>query len=848
MKFILDQLSAKESIATVLHDTNNLRVIKQAKVETSLLGILGYFWGMHYTDLESQQQCDAVQLSRKPTIGQIAQLIRILDTEQTISRKIRLIIDRYPSLRNEFLGHGYLYTDGLATFSDDIDDIFNALVSSEIPIFSPDCSFIKVLTHEGAIYKGIRFSAGQQPAPWMISKGNFILGDTYFFIDDCYVRSSPLLSINPEGVVYVFNRIEDSLTGSIKVVNVLTGSFSRLYDQQFTAGQVELGLNRFKSTCGIVYNSFRANFRTYIPVSDIKKRILAFACKNKASACATVWGHGGMGKTAAVQEAINELLNAANKAFDYIIFVSAKDRLYDYETATIIATQPTCRSMEDIQQVIREVVFADKNEIDDLLGTNFLLVIDDFETFSSEEREKIGTFIRTFDATKNKAVITTRANIIIGEEIPTNELDRTQSENFLYEYMKNAFPDFPIQKHEISSFGDDIVRISSGRPLFILQIAHLIPQIGISATAKRTIASGDSAKQFLFDRIYDSYLSTQLSRDIYCVISRLTAANEMRNMTSKVAFLLNRENDLDAVQKSFDELAKIRVVKLDEDSRFFEVYSSELLESMRAQYDNRDQVFKRTCESRLKLIAISSDKDVDSALLEQANAKRLFGSQKEVIDAYRMLLNRQTCSKAIRRDALLNLVAYLVTTKGDRAEGIKTLREYMLAFRDEPLYVKMFATYLWQESGDVDRKESLEMLQRYVSGIRNFRSPLDLEIVGMFMTFWSNSFLAQWQDWKDSRYSQTHEDNQRTRNTLLFDGNQIYLLSQRVFHSLKRYEFALLPPGARQYVASGFYRVVDVMVRMQKHTEAIEYCNHFMGKGTNVNFEIKKQWIQSFGR
>lgn len=847
MKYILDQLNAKESIAAALQDTNNLRVIKQVKVETGLLGILGYLWGLHYAALNCDQQCDAVQLSRKPTIGQIVQLIRTLDTTtNSISRKVRAVIDRYPGLRNEFLGHGYLYTESLSPFSGDMDAIFDALTASGIPIFQPNCALVLVITKDGSIYKGIRFSPGEHPAPWMTSAGEFVCGDTYFLVGDHYARSSPFLSLTKEGEAYIFNRIEDALTGAIKIVNVLTGSQSRLYEQQFTAGQVQIGLNRFKSPIGVVYNSFRLNFKTYIPVGDIKARILSFARKNKASACATVWGHGGMGKTAVVQEAVVELLNKQPKIFDYIVFVSAKDRLYDYETASIITTQPNCLTLEDMQAIMREVIFADPASGENIVDTNFLLVVDDFETFSSEERDKIASFIRTFDATRNKAIITTRANIIIGEEIPTSELDQEQTESFLYEYMRTVFPDFPISQQEIRAIGEDVLRSSGGRPLFILQIAHLVPQIGLSAASGRAITSGESAKKFLFERIYDSYLSTQLSRDIYCVISRLVGGTELRNMITKVAFLLSQEANMEAVQKSFDELAKIRVIKLDEDGRFFEVYSIELIESMRTQYDMRDSVFKRTCESRLKLIAVSSDKDVDSALLEQANAKRLFGSQKEVTDAYRMLLNRPHCSNKIRRDALLNLVAYLVSIKGDRTEGIKIIREYTEIFKGDPLYVKMYATYLWQESGECERQEALEMLRRYVAKRHDVSSPLDLEIVGMFMTFWSNVFLTQWQEWKDARFSQTHDDNKRARNTLLNEGNQIYLLSNRVFPLLERTDFAVLPPGARQNLASGFYRVVDVLVRIQKIKRALEYCEYFGGKATNVDFLTKMRWIQSF--
>ncbi len=43
-----------------------------------------------------------------------------------------------------------------------------------------------------------------------------------------------------------------------------------------------------------------------------------------------MWGHGGIGKTSAIQHVCEQLANTEYKKFDYIIFLSAKDRYYNY--------------------------------------------------------------------------------------------------------------------------------------------------------------------------------------------------------------------------------------------------------------------------------------------------------------------------------------------------------------------------------------------------------------------------------------------------------------------------------------------------------------------------------------
>ncbi|WP_286230065.1 hypothetical protein [Neobacillus mesonae] len=84
-------------------------------------------------------------------------------------------------------------------------------------------------------------------------------------------------------------------------------------------------------------------------------------------------------------------------------------------------------NLDNFDLMIKKInaVLGNKEKVDVSFITNserkILLIIDDFETFSTDEKLKIQGFINQLDVNKHKVLITTRANLIVGEEIPTKE-------------------------------------------------------------------------------------------------------------------------------------------------------------------------------------------------------------------------------------------------------------------------------------------------------------------------------------------------------------------------------------------------------------------------------------------
>lgn len=67
-----------------------------------------------------------------------------------------------------------------------------------------------------------------------------------------------------------------------------------------------------------------------------------------------------------------------------------------------------------------------------------LLVVDDFETFTKEEKDKIEKFILGLNINYHKIIITTRAaNIKLGQEFQTSELTESETSQFLMRVIEN---------------------------------------------------------------------------------------------------------------------------------------------------------------------------------------------------------------------------------------------------------------------------------------------------------------------------------------------------------------------------------------------------------------------------
>ncbi|NCQ95317.1 MAG: hypothetical protein GPJ13_09170 [Microcystis aeruginosa W11-06] len=535
-----------------------------------LVLILAYLWNKNLESLEPDAKERVVKIVEKPTIGQILEICRKLDTKKEIlKKKANSLIDSYTELRNQRIGHGYVYQDAIGKLIDHLRNLSLEIESLPISFFNQDIDLVVVSNiNDQGTYHGIAYRADGDYDYWNCPQQvhQFFPNDLYGLMNNnTYFRLSPFISLRTEDEYYIFNSIVERLTGKIKYNRInKTGEYFQEY-QELCKLYVENDGHRKKGINGTIINVFDNNYKKYIDVG-IKAKITEFIIKNKSSVASTVWGHGGVGKTASVQRVCEELTNSSTKYFDYIVFLSAKDRFYDYFTGTVKIIEDEQKT-GSFDKLIRNINFILRKE--DIYDTDYiyefegklLLIIDDYETFSSDDKEEIENFIKKLNINHHKVIITTRANLIVGYEIQTNELKKDETKQFLTQIRNIEFPTSSVihEAQLTSKQLDKIQDITSGRPLFIFQFAYIVEQRGLPYALSKDFKSGEDAIKFLYGRIYD-YLS-KTAQNVFVAMGILTNNSEgdLTNLLEKVKYILNLEHRENEFNMAIKELEKLRI-------------------------------------------------------------------------------------------------------------------------------------------------------------------------------------------------------------------------------------------------------------------------------------------------
>lgn len=730
---------------------------------------------------------------------------------------------------------------------------------SNVQIFSKNIDLILVVSEENEVYNGIRFlSNGSDYLPWNCSKEvfKFEINNLYGLIDlNGYFRLSPFIILKDEGEFYSFGSIQEKLLGKVKYNRLLkSGRYFQNWEELISL-DIEQDSTKRKSANGTIINIFENNFNKYIDIG-IKNNIVNFLTKNKASVCATIWGHGGVGKTATVQSVCEDLANGRHKKFDYITFLSAKDRRYNYYTGEIEEITDNISSLEELVKGLNLIVFGentgDKSKIINSEG-KICIVVDDFETFSQEEKEKIRDFILRLNINRHKVIITTRANIIIGQEIPTNELNDIETSKFLLEVIKNEIPNIhsEITKELRTPQNLKLVHsITSGRPLFIFQLAFIIGQKGnVREALNYDIKDSSTAKSFLYGRLYDDYLSP-LAQNVFVSISLLVSPDDLSNLINKIKYILNLEHDEDNFSSAIKELVRLKVIKIDDDNKFFEVYSKEILQIMNNYYQKRADRFRRSCVSRLNQINRDKSLDNEQALLQNAKASQLSKNEEEVISNYRQILNRTTSPEDVKVQAILSLASYLVD-RGNKRKALSLLDEFRHVFASNSFYNKMHATYYWGNGTDEQKYKAIKILLDFSSKGIDLTKSINLEISGQLLTYRCIMVINDWLELNtQNRYKEiTFDEYNKERRKQKQICKDIYnKQGVRLFNQSSQYKLEEMQSGVRQNIIAGLYQFLDICLRVQKFKKGKEICEYmlyFAPKHFHPQFRRKMKKFES---
>jgi hypothetical protein len=708
MDYITKKIGEKSELNAFTGNYRDAATQEQSRLEYVLLLILAYLWNKNILRIDDDARCSCYQGIVRPSIGGILSLARTLDIDGEIFgnkklKKFRESINQYPSLRNELIGHGFSFDDNSEQLYTVFSNLYKAIKDDGPSFLTSDIDIISVIASDDNVSKGIRYKPNGEYSPCSISKGAAKLVNKiiYLYHEGQYHQISPFIKINEIDDFYIFSFIEDKLASRAMFNQLIKTNREYFTVDELVGGGMEIDEARVKAPNGTIINSFENNYKKYIDTAIVRK-LVKFLKENTSTVFSTVWGHGGVGKTASIQRVCEFLLSEERKVFDYITFVSAKDRKFNYHTGVIERITGGVDSYDSAIRYINNIAFStdssDPSEIIKFQG-KMLIIIDDYETFNPSEKEKLLEFIKSLDIRHHKVVITTRsASNITGEEIEVKELSPSESLSFFDSVLENELsidPSLYKKDKNVDHLSESIHSLTSGRPLFIFQSALIYGESGsIQTMLESHINTGKSAIEFLYGRIIE-YLSSS-ARKLFGAMGLLTSEGDLSNLLSKLQYILNMEKDEHSFEKAVEELVKLKIITV-VDNKYFKVYSSEIVTLMKQSFQDDGSI-----TSRLQVVGRDKNLDNNLSLLDDADNSRLTRKSSEVIQKYRSIISRMASPTDIKIQAIINLAQYLVEDNGSYDEGIALLEDSQHLYNTSPTFVKTYATYLWR--GDKNEK------------------------------------------------------------------------------------------------------------------------------------------------
>ncbi len=835
MDYIINKLNKKIQFYKARGDLGNLKLYLQVRLEYELLLSMAYLWNKNIDILSLDKKIELYKAIITPSIGEIVNITRKLDVGNEVfkAKKVREVLNRYPAFRNEKLGHGYSFEDDGENFVENIEQMLDDL--NKVSVIGGNIDLICVEKITDGVLEGIRYTPNGEYNCWNqrqkdceLSKGFYLASD-----EGDYCKLSPFIFMDEEKI-FLFRCIDEVLLGRFR--------YNQLFETNTTTREwndfsnVKLSEDEFKkvSINGTIVNKYENNYSSfkYIEIHSMQNTISEFI-NNKSCVYATLWGHGGVGKTAAVQNYCDKLGKDAVRRFDYILFVSAKDRLYDSYTGTIKQIQDNTTFATIVKNLNRLINNDEAYDIDRVLSSSasFLLVIDDFETFTNEDKNAIEVFIRKLDINRHKVLITTRSNTILGEEIKTNEFGQDETVRFLEEIYFNLFHK-NISCRFTEEVKNKIHNITSGRPIFILQFAHICSRAGIEEALCKDIKNSKDAIEFLYGRIND-YLSPEAQR-IMPVLGVLADSEDMTNLLDKIKYILNMETDTQ-FGEYIGEIEKLRLIEII-DGRFYKVYSTEILNIMRESFDNLEETERKGILKRINQVSRDRNLDNDHALLKNANSSRYSQTEQEVVQLYTSLINRKNAKQEVKVLAVQNMAEYLYNDRANRTAAIQKLEKYYYDFKDVPSYIRMYSTYL---RGNQEEEKAIEVLLKYFADNRDYKLDEVLALFGLLVAYRSMYWLGLREDTKlgyksgelyESDYQkQIKEQNIEFKNIEKKHGNRLVKI-------LENTDFQKLSSGTRQNLIAAAYHYIEVCIRIKSYQTGRYICNFIINRMPNYTY------------
>lgn len=509
-------------------------------------------------------------------------------------------------------------------------------------------------------------------------------------------------------------------------------------------------------------NKFELNYKSYME-TPVEKDIFEYLKHNTSNVQATLWGHGGVGKTAAVQYVCESIFHGEcdeNCTFKYIVFVTAKDRKFDPQSGNIVKVN-NLKTYNDIIRQIIQIVF-NENIIDDDPKTiieneeriahfqdKLLLVIDDYETFIDADKQSIQEFINTLDLNYHRVIITTRnKKLANGIPIQTSEFDENQTISFMKTIIANEYPNFQDKVDEILESKEnitDIYKATEGRAISIHHLVNLLVQRGFSKELLKELHNSINMSKFLYDRIYS--LLSKDAQVIFCCISLLANKENLVFSLKTLEFVSDEISFENSLDDSIDELILQKVIEKSNTELLYRVYADNILNEMRMRYVQLSDNVKKLIEKKKKQLGGSFEiRSIDEALLKEARKTGISGTYEETKESYLRLIRNKKIGESTRKTAIceyLEIVMINVKNSKDIIENKK-----ILYTPNDKNCEKKYIIALW----NTDKNGKTLAIQLLGKKDVDLRNEQNYDIASLKIWYCLSYFIENYNDTKDQSY------------------------------------------------------------------------------------------------
>ncbi len=837
MNFIQKKIDKKIQELEILGGPpQEVKMHHKAKIEYFFYLILGYLWNKNFSKLSNIKKKTSLEKLEQLMLGRVIGLIKELDTEEEFSTLLKQL-EQYNTLRIDSDGHAFTYEDGISNYLQEIKTIADNIEKSRTLFFKEGIDFILVLKKREGLFVGKRFLPIGESEIWTCPEKQFTfeLGHTYALIliegqiTPKYFDLTPFVHTTDEGEFYILQSVVQKSSGSAKYNRLIkTGQIALDWDklaklyQEYTNISKRIVVSKNKT----ILNRFTPNYseHTYINIGENRQKIVDFlsGATSGNSVCANMWGHGGVGKTATIQNIVLELAEQSEKVFNCIIFLSNKDRFYNIyqdENQTIDKSERVT-TYEDlivgINQVLTEsdkAIF-DEEPIINYTHGRILIIIDDFETFEKDDQHKINDFIKKLKPQNHKVIITTRATIRIGtDDIIFNELNNEDTVLFLSEVSSWNSPriDKEKLKQELIPHKEILRQITQGKPLRIWQFAVIQQQVG---DLQKVISHFKNAKSsalndFFYGRYYDYFTSD--AKDIFVVMGQLEYEDDLIAPYDKVKYaVIWAEDNEDRFTTAISELQKLRVIE-EIDDKLFKIWDKDILRGMKTAFQERsDAGYKGGVNQRVQQVNKKNLYDTDEALLAAAKEnKELSKSLEEIKRGFRQIINRESSSNDLKLRALIELVNYYRINLGSSDLAFKELQNYERVFNSNIAFIKLYSLVCVEE-GNLDK--SIELLSRFLIDENKLSKEEHSELIGLLITR------------KRSQLKKELENSNDIAVNIKRSEEVIRRYGEKFFDEMRNIKFS--NKGMRANAETGLRHLADLCIHTNNYSLAAQICDY----------------------